>query len=90
MRYFECYDSRMLFQKENLSPEEYQQRRDQLLNKQQLELSDLDRQLAEEQKEIERGAFRDWEVRRARAKLDLKEKHYKVRLIVSVYCLPND
>ena len=49
-----------------------------MLNKQQLELSDLDRQLAEEQKEIERGALRDWEVRRARAKLDLKEKHYKV------------
>ena len=89
MRYFEFNDNRLIFQKENLSPEEYQQRRDQLLNKQQLELSDLDRQLAEEQKEIERGALRDWEVRRARAKLDLKEKHYKVRLIVSVHYYPS-
>ena len=67
-------------QREDLSPEDYQQRRDQLLNKQHLELSDLERKLAEEQKEIERGALRDWEVRHARAKLDLKEKHYKVYL----------
>ena len=88
MRYFEFHYIHLIFPKENLSPEEYQQRRDQLLNKQQLELSDLDRQLAEEQKEIERGALRDWEVRRARAKLDLKEKHYKVRLIVSIQHLP--
>lgn len=65
-------------QKQKLSPEEYRQRRAQLLNKQQLELAELDRRQSEEQKEIERGALTDWEVRYARAKLDLKERHYKV------------
>ena len=50
-------------QKENLSPEEYEQRRTQLLNRHQMELSELDRQHAAEQKHIERGALTDWEVR---------------------------
>lgn len=61
-----------------LSPEELQYQRTQLLNKQQMEVSDLDRKLAEEEREIEKGALSDWEVRYARAKLNLKEKHYKV------------
>ena len=61
-----------------LSPEEMQYQRTQLLNKQQLELSNLDRKLSEEEREIEKGALTDWEVRYARAKLGVKEKHYKV------------
>jgi hypothetical protein len=64
-------------QREKLSPEQLHAKRTQLLNKQQLELSDVDKRMAEEQKEIERGALADWEVRFARAKLVLKEKHYK-------------
>lgn len=42
-------------------------------------MSDLERRLSEEEQDIERGALTDWEVQYARAKLDLKEKHYKVR-----------
>ena len=72
-------------QKKNLSPDEYQYQRTQLLNRQQLELSDLDKKLADEERNIEKGALTDWEVRYARAKLDLKEKHYKVRRKKSRY-----
>ena len=72
-----------------MSPEEYQYQRTQLLNRQQLELSDLDKKLAEEERNIEKGALTDWEVRYARAKLDLKEKHYKVGRKVSHYLLFN-
>lgn len=75
------------FQKKGLSPEEYQHQRTQLLNRQQLETADLERRLSEEEQDIERGALTDWEVQYARAKLDLKEKHYKVRdnyLLISV------
>ena len=43
-----------------------------------MELADLDQRQQEEQKDIEHGALSDWEVRFARAKLDLKNKHYKV------------
>ena len=50
----------------------------QLLNRHHLELADLDSQLASEQKQIERGALADWEVRYAQARLELKERHYKV------------
>ena len=50
----------------------------QLLNRHHLELADLDTQLASEQRQIERGALADWEVRYAQGKLELKEKHYKV------------
>ena len=50
----------------------------QLLNRHHLELADLDTQLASEQKQIERGALADWEVRYAQARLELKERHYKV------------
>ena len=50
----------------------------QLLNRHHLELADLDTQLAAEQKQIERGALADWEVRYAQARLELKERHYKV------------
>lgn len=42
-------------------------------------MADLERRLSEEEQDIERGALTDWEVQYARAKLDLKEKHYKVR-----------
>lgn len=41
-------------------------------------MSELDRKQAEEQKKIEKKALADWEVKYARAKLDLKDRHYKV------------
>lgn len=65
-------------QREGLSPEDYEQRRAMLLNKHQLQLGDLDKRQAEEQKAIERGALADWELRFAHAKVDQKDKHYKV------------
>jgi len=68
----------LAYQAENLSPEELQQRRTDLLNEQQLEMADLERKLAAEQKKIEKGALADWEVDYAQAKLDLKQRHYKV------------
>ena len=70
----------LFLQNEGLSPEELHERRTELLNEQQLELSELDRQQASEQKRIEKQALSDWEVQYARAKLDLKEKHYKVSI----------
>ncbi len=76
--HFSICHSQFVFQNEDLSPEEYQQRRTELLNRQQLELADLDRRHSDEQKQIEKGALTDWEVKFARAKLDEKEKHYKV------------
>ena len=63
-----------------MSAEELHQRRTDLLNEQQLELSELDRKQADEQKKIEKKASADWEVKYARAKLDLKDRHYKVRI----------
>lgn len=65
-------------EKQQLSPEELQQRRAQLLNQQQLRQSALDRKHADQRKQIEHGVQSDWEVRFARAKLELKEKHYQV------------
>ncbi|EDO39341.1 predicted protein, partial [Nematostella vectensis] len=62
---------------ERLSPEELQQRRAQLLNQQQLRRSAMDKKHSEERRKIQQGALTDWEVRFARAKLELKEKHYK-------------
>ncbi|XP_071497013.1 uncharacterized protein [Diadema antillarum] len=63
--------------KEDLTAEQRQQRRAALLNKQQIELNKLERELAEEKKGIEKGALSDWELRYARAKLELKERHYQ-------------
>lgn len=73
---------------ENLPSEEYHQRKAQLLNRQQLQLSSLERKHQEELKKLKTSATADWEVRYARAKLELKEKHYEVRdiLISVVYC----
>lgn len=65
-------------EKQQLSPEELQQRRAQLLNQQQLRQSALDKKHAEQRKQIQHGVLSDWEVRFARAKLELKEKHYQV------------
>lgn len=62
---------------EGLSTEELQQRRGQLFNQQSLEQSSLERKHAEEKKSMQRGALSDWELRYARAKLELKERHYK-------------
>lgn len=66
--------------KEDLSSEERRQRKAELLNKQQLELNKLEKDLANEKRGIQQGALSDWELRFARAKLGLKEKHYQVSL----------
>ena len=66
-------------EKQKLSPEELQQKRAQLLNQQQLRQSSLDKKHADERKQIQNGVVSDWEIRFARAKLELKEKHYQVR-----------
>lgn len=65
-------------EKQHLSPEDLQQKRAQLLNQQQLRQSALDKKHAEQRKQIQHGVLSDWEVRFARAKLELKEKHYQV------------
>ena len=64
--------------KEDLTPDQRQQRKAALLNKQQIELNKLERELADEKKGIEKGALSDWELRYARAKLQMKERHYQV------------
>ena len=43
-----------------------------------MEAAKLERELAEEEADIERGALRDWEAEFAHQKLALKMKHYKV------------
>lgn len=68
----------VVLQKQGLTPEELQQRRAELLNKHQLELSALDRQQSAEEADVEQQALTDWELRCAHEKLELKEKHYKV------------
>lgn len=65
-------------EKQKLSPEELQQKRAQLLNQQQLRQSSRDKKQADERKQIQNGVLSDWEIRFARAKLELKEKHYQV------------
>jgi len=47
-------------------------------------MGQLDQRQSQEQLEIERNALTDWELRYARAKLDLKEKHYKVNIDVFI------
>ncbi|XP_033122761.1 uncharacterized protein LOC117121631 [Anneissia japonica] len=63
--------------KEGLPPEELRQRRASVLNKQQIEMSQLEKDLSAEKHEIEQGALSDWELRFARAKLEMKERHYQ-------------
>ena len=75
--YFLCKIFNLFYIDEGLSTEELQQRRGQLLNQQSIELSSLERKQAEEKKSMQRGALSDWELRYARAKLELKERHYK-------------
>lgn len=75
-----------LFQKQALSPEELAESRARLLNRQQMELANLQRRLAEDENEAEKGAALDWEVSLARDKLALKERHYKVKHGQS-YCI---
>lgn len=67
-------------EKQQLNPEELQQKRAQILNQQQLRQSALDKKHADQRKQIQHGMLSDWEVRYARAKLELKEKHYQVSL----------
>ncbi|XP_077985306.1 uncharacterized protein LOC144439946 [Glandiceps talaboti] len=62
---------------QNLPAEQLQQKKAELLNKQQLELAELEQRLASERRQKEQEAIQDWELRYARAKLDLKEKHYQ-------------
>ena len=86
----------VLIQKQALSPEEMAERRAALLNRQQMELSQLDQRLQEDESQVQRTAAADWEVAFARDKLALKERHYKVGLsldetpvsevVVSVLC----
>lgn len=64
-------------EKQQLNPEELQQKRAQILNQQQLRQSALDKKHADQRKQIQHGMLSDWEVRYARAKLELKEKHYQ-------------
>eukprot|EP00058_Branchiostoma_floridae_P012905 XP_002598393.1 hypothetical protein BRAFLDRAFT_128123 [Branchiostoma floridae] len=59
------------------TPEELAQQRAEMLNRQQLELSSLDRRHSQEARQLEQSALSDWELRFAQAKLALKEKHYK-------------
>jgi hypothetical protein len=70
---------RVVTQKENLTPEEMAEKRAALLNRQQVELSDLDRRLQEDEGQVQRTAAADWEVAFARDRLSLKERHYKVK-----------
>jgi len=63
---------------EDLSAEEIQQRRGQMFNEQQLEMSSLEKKHAAEKKALQKNALSDWELRYAQGKLELKEKHYKV------------
>ena len=63
------------------------ERRAALLNRQQMELSDLDQRLQEDEAQVQRTAAADWEVAFARDKLALKERHYKVGLGLDYMCL---
>ena len=65
---------------EDLSPDELQQRRTQLFNQQQLQMSALEKKHAGERKNAQKNAVSDWELKYAQVKLELKEKHYKVRI----------
>lgn len=76
-------------EKQKLNPEELQQKRAQLLNQQQLRQSALDKKHADQRKQIQHGVQSDWEVRFARAKLELKEKHYQVSLDGKGFSCPN-
>ena len=69
---------------EDLSPDELQQRRAQLFNQQQLEMSGLEKKHASERKNAQKNAVSDWELKYAQAKLELKEKHYKVRILEKI------
>ena len=63
---------------EDLSPDELQMRRTQLLNQQQLQMATLEKGQQNEKSSMQKGAMSDWELRYAKAKLELKEKHYMV------------
>ena len=76
-----------------MTPDELQQRRNQLLNQQQLEMGNLEKKQENERMSLQKASVSDWELRFAKSKLELKEKHYKVRLVplfalVCIVCLP--
>jgi hypothetical protein len=66
-------------QKAGYSPEELQEKRAELMKQHEQELAELDRKQASEKSSVEQGALADWELSFAKAKLALKERHYKVR-----------
>lgn len=61
-----------------LSESALEQKRLELLNKQQMDLSKLDQRFAGERRLLEESAGTDLGARHARAKLELREKHYQV------------
>ena len=73
--------------KEDLSSDERRQRKAALLNQQQLELNKLEKELANEKRAIQQGALSDWELRYAKAKLELKERHYQVYTCLNLVIL---
>ena len=48
-------------------------------------MSQLERKQLTEKKALQKDALSDWELRYAQAKLELKEKHYKVKAIVLMF-----
>ena len=59
-----------------------EQKKAELLNKQQMELSDLKQKYDRDCEHIETSTKADLEAKHARAKLDMREKHYQVRVHV--------
>ena len=47
-------------------------------------MSALERKQANEKNAIQKNALSDWELRYAQAKLELKEKHYKVQVLYEI------
>lgn len=61
-----------------MDPEELQEKRAELMRQHEQELAEMERKHASEKSSVEQGALADWELGYAKAKLALKERHYKV------------
>ena len=62
---------------DTLSADELEEKRRELINEQQVELSKLEQSYARQKQQIEKGTAAELTLNHAKAKLELKEKHYQ-------------
>lgn len=69
----------LMLENANMTEVQFEQKKAELLNEQQMELSDLEQKYGRDCKHIETITRADLEAKHARVKLDMRERHYQVQ-----------